>query len=150
MLTKVCIVKPMAFPVVMYGCESWTRKKAEHQKTDDFELWWWRRLLRVSWTARRSKKSILKEINPEYSLEGLIAEAEILILWPTGVKTHLIGKDPNAGKGCRQEEKGVPEDEMVGWHHQLNAHELEHTPGDSEGWEAWCAAVAGSPNVAHD
>ena len=70
--TKVCPVKAMVFPVVMYGCESWTIKKAEHQKIDAFELWCWRRLLRVPWTARRSNKSILKEISPEYSLEGLM------------------------------------------------------------------------------
>ena len=69
--TKVCLVKAMVFPVVMYGCESWTIKKAEHRKIDAFELWCWRRLLRVPWTARRSNQSILKEISPEYSLEGL-------------------------------------------------------------------------------
>ena len=69
--TTVCLVKAMVFPVVMYGCESWTIKKAEHWRIDAFELWWWRRLLRVLWTARRSNQSILKEISPEYSLEGL-------------------------------------------------------------------------------
>ena len=72
MLTKVCIVKAMVFPVVMYGCESWTLKKAEHQRIDAFELWCWKRLLRVSWTAGRSNQSILKKISPEYSLEGLV------------------------------------------------------------------------------
>ena len=66
------LVKAMVFPVVMYGCESWTIKKAEHQRTDAFELWYWRRLLRVPWTARRSNQSIIKEISPEYSLEGLM------------------------------------------------------------------------------
>ena len=71
-LTKVCIVKAMVFPVVTYGCESWTIKKAEHQKIDAFEQWCWRRLLRVPWTARISNQSILREINPEYSLEGLM------------------------------------------------------------------------------
>ena len=70
--TKVCLVKAMAFPVAMYGCESWTIKKAEHRKTDAFELWCWRKLLRVSWTARRSNPSILKEISLDYSLEGLM------------------------------------------------------------------------------
>ena len=69
--TKVCLVKAMVFPVVMYGCESWTVKKFEHRRIDAFELWCWRRLLRVPWTERRSNQSILKEINPEYSLEGL-------------------------------------------------------------------------------
>ena len=75
--TKVCIVQAMVFPVVMYGCERWTTKKAECQRTDGFELWCWRRLLRVPWTARRSNKSILKEINPEYSLEGLILKLKL-------------------------------------------------------------------------
>ena len=75
--TKVSIVKAMVFPVVMYGCESWTIKKAEGQRIDAFELWCWRRLLRVSWTARRSYQSILKEINPEYSLEGLILRLKL-------------------------------------------------------------------------
>ena len=74
---KVHLVKAMVFPVVMYGCESWTIKKAEHQRIDAFELWCWRRLLRVPWTARRSKQSILKEISPEYSLEGLMLKLEL-------------------------------------------------------------------------
>ena len=84
--TKVHLIKAMVFPVVVYGCESWTIKKAECQRIDAFELWCWRRLLRVSWTARRSNQSILKEISPEYSLEGLDAEAETPILWPPDVK----------------------------------------------------------------
>ena len=71
LLTKVHLVKAIVFPIVMYGCESWTVKKAEHQRIDAFELWYWRRLLRVPWTARRSNQSVLKEISPEYSLEGL-------------------------------------------------------------------------------
>ena len=74
--TKVCLVKAMVFPVVLYGCESWTIKKGEHQRTDAFELWCWRRLLRVPWTARRSNQSILKEINPEYSREGLMLKLQ--------------------------------------------------------------------------
>ena len=74
--TKVCLVKAMVFPVVMYGCESWTIKKAKHQRIDAFELWWWRRLLRVPWIARRSNQSILKEISPEYSLEGLMLKLQ--------------------------------------------------------------------------
>ena len=77
LLTKVCLVKAMVFPVVMYGCESWTIKKAEHQRTDVFELWCWKRLLRVSQTARRSNQSILKEINPKYSLEGLVLKLKL-------------------------------------------------------------------------
>ena len=84
--TKVRLVKAMVFPVVMYGCESWTIKQAEHRRTDDFELWCWRRLLRVPWTARRSNQSILKEISPGCSLEGLMLEAETPILWPPDVK----------------------------------------------------------------
>ena len=74
--TMVHLVKAMVFPVVMYGCESWTVKKAEHQRIDAFELWFWRRLLRVPWTARRSSQSILKNINPEYSLEGLMLKLQ--------------------------------------------------------------------------
>ena len=77
LLTKVHIVKAMVFPVVMYGCESWTIKKTEQQRIDAFELWCWRRLLRVPWTARRSNQSILKEINPEYSLEGLMLKLKL-------------------------------------------------------------------------
>ena len=84
--TKVCPVKAMVFPVVIYRCESWTIKKAEHQKIDDFELWCWRRLLRVPWTARRYNQSILKEISPGCSLEGLMLKAETPILWPPYVK----------------------------------------------------------------
>ena len=124
MLTKVCLVKAMVFPVVMYGCEIWTVKKAEHWRIDAFEPWCWRSLLRVPWTARRSNRSILQEISPEYSLEGLDVEAETPILCPPDVK-RLIWKDPDAGKDWGQEEKGTTEDEMVGWHHLLNRDEFE-------------------------
>ena len=117
MLTKVCIVKATVFPVVRYECECWTIKKAEHRKIDAFELWCWRRLLRVLWTARRSDQSILKEINPEYSLEGLMVEGETSILWPPDAKSQFIEKDPGAEKDLGQKEKGAAEDEMVGWHH---------------------------------
>ena len=86
LLTKVHLVKAMVFPVVMFGCESWTIKKAEHQRIEAFKLWCWRRLLRVPWTARRSNQSILKEISPECSLEGLMPEAETPIRWPPDVK----------------------------------------------------------------
>ena len=92
--TKVHLVKAMVFPVVMYGCEGWAIKKAEHQRIYAFELWCWRRLLRVPWTARRLNQSILKEINPKYSL----GEAETPILWPPDVKSRFIGKDLDAGK----------------------------------------------------
>ena len=77
LLTMVCLVKAMVFPVVMYGCESWTIKKSEHRRTDAFELWCWRRLLRVPWTARRSNQSMVKEISPEYSLEGLMLKLKL-------------------------------------------------------------------------
>ena len=97
LLPKIHTVKTMVFPVLMYGCESWTIKKAERQRTDAFELWCWRRLLRVSWTARRSNQSILKEINPESSLEGLMLKLK-LQLWPPDVKSWLTGKAQDAGK----------------------------------------------------
>ena len=125
LLTKVHLVKAMVFPVVMYGCESWAIKKAEHQRIDAFELWCWRRLLRVPWTARKTNQSFLKAISPEYSLEGLMLRMKHQsILWPLDGKSQLIGKDPDSGKDGGQEEKGA-EDEMVGWHHCLNGHEFE-------------------------
>ena len=95
---KVHIAKAMVFPVVMYGCEGSTIKKTECQRTDAFKLWCWRRLLRVPWTARRSNQSILKEIDPEYSLEGLMLKLKLQYFWPPDVKSRLIGKDPDAGK----------------------------------------------------
>jgi len=85
--TKVCLIKAMVFPVVIYGCESWTVKKAECQRIDAFELWCWRRLLRVPWTARRSNQSILKEISSGCSLEGLVLKLKLQILWPPHVKS---------------------------------------------------------------
>ena len=95
--TKVHLVKAMVFPLVMYGCESWTVKKAERQRIDAFELWCWRRLLRVPWTARRCNQSILKEISPEYSLEELMLKLKLHTL-ATNAKNQLIGEDPDAGK----------------------------------------------------
>ena len=133
LLTKVHIVKAMVFPVVMYGCESWTFKKAEHWRNDTFELWCWRRRLRVPWTVKQSNQSILKEISPEYSLEGLPLKLKLQssnfghLMW-----SQLIGKDPDVGKDWRQE-KGMTEDEMVGWHCWLNEHEFEQALGDGEG-----------------
>ena len=105
----------MVFPVVMYGCESWTMKKAECRRIDGFELWCWRRLLRVPWTARRSNKSILK-ISPGISLEGMMLKLKLQYFG------HLMrrvdsGKDSDAGRDWGQEEKGMTEDEMAGWHH---------------------------------
>ena len=120
----------MLFPVVMYGCESCTRKKAKHWRIDAFELWCWRRFLRVPWTARRSNQSIL---NQSWIFIGRTdAEAEAPILWPPDVRNWLIRKYPDAGKDWRWEEKGTTEDEMVGWHHWLNEHEFEQTPGDGD------------------
>jgi len=96
----------------MYRRKNWTVKKAECQRIDAFKLWCWRRLLRVPWTARRSNQLILKDINPEYSLERL-AEAEAPVLWPSDVKTRLNGKDPDVGKDQRQKVKGLSEDEII-------------------------------------
>ena len=132
MPTKVHLLKAMVFPAVMYGCESWTVKKAEHQRTDAFELWCWRRLLRDPWTARRSNQSILKEISPEYSLEGLMLKLK-LQLWPPDAKDWFFRKDHDTGKDGRQEEKGMTEDEMVEWHHWLSGHEFEQAPGVGDG-----------------
>ena len=97
--TKVCPVKAIVFSVVKYGCESWTVEKAECQRMDVvFELWCWRRLLRVPWTVGRSNQSILKEINPEYSLEGLMLKLKLQYFRPPVAKNRLIGKDPDARK----------------------------------------------------
>ena len=129
LLTKVCLVKAMVLPVVMYGCECWTIKKAERWRIDAFELWCWRRLLRVPRTARRSDQSTLKERNQPWVFTGRTdAEGEAPTLWPPNVKSRLTGKDPDAGKDWRQE-KGMTEDEMVGWHHWLNGLESEQIPG---------------------
>ena len=111
--TKVSLVKAMVYPVVMYGCDSWTVKKAEHRRIDAFELWYWRRLLRVPWTSRRSNQSILKEISPGF-IGRTDAEAETPILWSPPAKSWLIGKDPDAGRDWGQE-KGTTKDEMAGW-----------------------------------
>ena len=127
--TNIYLVKAMVFPVVMYGCESWTLKKAERWRIDAFELWCWRRLLKVPWTARRSNQSSLKEINSEYSLEGLMLKLETSILWPPDAKNWLTGKDPDAGEDWRQEEKGMTEGEMVERHQWLDGHEFEQAPG---------------------
>ena len=124
----------------MYGCKSWAIKKAERWRVNAFELWFWRRLLRVLWTVRRSNQSILNEISPEYSLEGLMLKLK-LILWPPDVKNWLIGKDSDAGKDWRQEEKGTTEDKMAGWHHRLDGHEFEQVlgVGDGQGGLACCS-----------
>ena len=132
LLTKVHIVKGMVFLVVMYGCESWTIKKAECRRTDAFELWCWRRLLRVPWTARRSNQSIIKEINPVYWLKGLILKLQCF--------DHLMGRtnslpndDADAEKDWIQEEQGTIKDEMAGWYPWFSGHEFEQAPGDGKG-----------------
>ena len=114
--TKVRLVEAMVFPLVMYECESWTVKKAEHPRIDAFELWCWRRLLWVPWIARRSNQSILKETSPGSSLEGLMLKLKLQYFG------HLMQrvdsrKDFDAGRDWGQEEKGTTEDEMAGWHH---------------------------------
>ena len=137
MPSKVHLVKAMVFPVAMYGYESWTIKKAEHQRIDAFELWCWRRLLRVPWTARRLNQSILKEISPEYSLEGLMLKLKLQYFG------HLMQRTDSLGKILMLEkiEGRMTEDEMVGWHHQLDGHEFEQVPGagDGQGSLACCS-----------
>ena len=117
------------FPVVMYGCESWTIQKVKPWRICTFNLWFWKRLLRLPWTTRISKQSILKEIS---SIIIRQAEAEAPILSPPDANRWFIGKYPDAGKDWVQEEKGATENEMVVWHHWLNGDEFEQAPGDSE------------------
>ena len=114
MLTRIHVVKAMVFPVVMYGYESWTIKKAEHQRINTFELWCWRRFLRVPWTARRSNQSILKENSSEYSFERLMLKVKLQYFGHLMQRTELLEKTLMLG---RQEEKRMTEGEMVGWHH---------------------------------
>ena len=139
--TNVCLIKAMFFPVVMYGCESWTIKKAERRKTDAFELWRWRGLFEspLDWKE-------IKSVNPKGNQSWIFigrtdAEAEAPILWPPDVKSPLVGKDPDAGKDRRQEEKGTREDEMVGWHHWLSGCGFEQALGigDGQGSLAFCS-----------
>ena len=140
MLTKVHLVKAVVFPVVMYGCESWTTKKAECRRTDAFELWCWRRLLRVPWTARRANQSILKEISPEYSLKDWCWSwnSNTMVIWCEEL-THW--KRP----WCWESLKAGGEVDNRGWdgwmESWLDGHEFEQAPGDSEeqGSLAWCS-----------
>ena len=115
LLAEVCIVKAMVFPVVVYKYESWTIMKAEHQRIDAFELWCWRRLLRISWTVRRSNQSILKEISPEYSLEVLMLKLKLQYFGHLMPRANSLEKTLMLGKI-----EGMREDEMSGWHHQFN------------------------------
>ena len=141
MPTKVHLVKAMVFPVVMYGDESWTIKKTEHQRIDAFELWCWRRLLWVPWTARRSNQFILKEIGPEYSFEGLMLKLKLQYFGHLMWRADSL-EDPDAGRDWGQEEKGMTEDEMVGWHHWHNGHGFGWTLGVGDGQEglAYCSS----------
>ena len=115
--TKVHLVKAMVFPVVMYGCKSWTVKKVECQRIDAFELWCWRRLLRVPWTARRSNQSILKEVSPGYSLEGMMLKLKLQYFGHLMQRVDSLEKTLMLGGIGGKEEKGTTEDEMAGWHH---------------------------------
>ena len=139
LLTKVHLVKAMVFPVVMYGCESWTIKKAEHWRIGAFELWCWRRLLRVPWTARRSNQSILKQISPDCSLERLMLKLKLQYFGHLMRRAVSFGKILMLGKIEGRGRRGR-EDEMAGWHHWLNGHESEWTPGvgDGQGGLACC------------
>ena len=137
--TKVHIVKAMVFLVVIQRYGSWIIKKVEHQRIDAFELWSWRRLLRVPWTARRS--TVHSKGDQSWVFFGRTdSEAETPIFCPPHAKTWLIGKDFDAGRDWRQEEKGTTEDEMAGWNHQLDGHEFGWTPGvgDGQGGLACC------------
>ena len=122
--TKVCLVKAMVFPAVIDRCESWTIKKAEHRRIDTFELWCWRRLLRVPWTARRSNQCILNEISSGCSLQGLMLKLKLQYFGHLMRRVDSLEKT-DAGRDWGQEEKGTTEDEMAGWHHRLNGHEFE-------------------------
>ena len=116
--TKVLLVRAMVFPVIRYGCEGWTIKKSEHRRIDAFELWCWRRLLRVPWIARRSNQSILKEISLEYSLEGLMLKLKLRYFGHLMWRANSLEKTLMLGKKDWRQDKRTTEDEMVGWHHQ--------------------------------
>ena len=138
--TKVRLVKAMLFPLVKYGCESWTVKKAESWRIDAFKLWCWRRL---PWTARRSNQSILKEISPGCSLEGMMLKLKLQHFGHLIRRADSLEKDSDAGRDWGKNEKGPTEDEMAGWHHRLDGCESEWTPGDGDGREAWRAVIHG-------
>ena len=117
----------------MYGCESWTIKKAEYWKIDIFELWCWRRLHRVLWTSRRSNQSIVNEFSPEYSLEELMLKLIRQYFGHLMQRADSLEKCHCSGYNWRQEEKKWTEDEMIGWHHQLDGHKFEQAPGVGDG-----------------
>ena len=122
--TKVHLVKAMVFPVVMYGCKSWTVKKAEQRRIDAFELWCRRRLLRVPWTARRSNQSILKEISPQCSLEGLMLKLKLQYFGHLMGRADSFQKTLMLGKIEGRRRRGRQEGQTVGWYHRLNGHEF--------------------------
>ena len=132
LLTKVRLVKAMVFPVVMYGCESWTVKKAERLRIDAFELWCWRRLLRVPWTARRSNQSILKEISPGISLEGMMLKLKLQYFGHLMRRVDSLEKTLMLG-GIGGRRRRGRQGEMAGWHHGLDGHESERTLGVGDG-----------------
>ena len=144
--TNVCIVKAMVFPGVMYGCESWTIKKAEHQRTDAFVV------LRKTLESPLDYKEI-KPVNPKGNQSWIFigrTDAEAPTLWPPDVKNWLIEKPLMLGKDWRQEEKGTTEDEMVGWHHQLDGHEFEQAPGVGDGQGSLACCNPWGCKVGHD
>ena len=158
--TKVHLVKAMVFPVVMYGCESWTVRKAERWRIDAFELWCWRRLLRVPWTSRRSNQSIPKKISPGFSLERLMLKLKLQYFGHLMWRTDSLEKTLMLGKIESRRRRGW-QDEMVGWHHQFNGHGFVWTPGvgDRQGglvscgsWgfrESWTAVAIPGPHPCH-
>ena len=135
------LVKAMAFPVVMYGCESWTINKAECQRIDDFELWWWIRLLRAPWTAKRFNQSILKEISSEYSLKGLMLKLKLQYFGHLMGRTDSLEKTLKLGKIEGRKSRGWQK-EMFWWHHWLNGHEFEQALGvdDRQGGLMCCSS----------